>query len=214
MYAQGDQLFTEGRMLEARDVLLRADLTQLERAQRQSLLSMINRIDEHLRTMPEADLRLMKAQLASTQRDYRTATSHLEAIRKSQASTPDQKAKAQAMLAKVQEEQSRIAPQIPLALQKAVSAFDAGNFGEAKAGLTLVYNSGVPLDLDQQKDLARYIEQVATLEAQRGKFATPVVNVGVMQDQDPPAQDPPAQEPPAQEPPVDDNKNGDLIYQA
>jgi len=209
LYAQGTQLFTKGRMLEAREVLLRADLTQLERAERQELLGMINRIDEQLRSMPEADLRLMRAELAAKQRDYRTATSHLESIRKSQASTPEQKAKAQVMLAEVHEAQAKVAPHIPLSLQKAISAFDAGNFGEAKAGLMLVYNSGVSLDLDQQKDLARYIEQITTLEAQRGKFATPVVNVGVMQDQDPPAQDPPAEEPP-----TDDNKNGDLIYQA
>lgn len=217
LYAQGDRLFTEGRMLEAREVLLRADLTQLERAQRQALLTMINRIDDSLRKMPEAQVRLMKAELAVRQADYRTATSHLELIRKSAASTPEQKSQAEQMLATVRSAQSDLAPHIPLALQKAISAFDSGNFGEAKAGLNLVYNSGVALDLDQQKDLTRYIEQITMLEAQRGKFATPVVNVSVMQDppaQDPPAQEPPVEEPPAQEPPADDNKNQDLIYQA
>ncbi len=204
LYGQGVELFTRGRTLEAREMLLRADLTQLERAQRQSLLKLINQIDDHLRAMPEAELRLMKAELACRQSDFRAATSHLEAIRKSAASTAEQKSKAETMLADVRAAQAEMAPHLPLMLQKAISAFESQEYGEAKAGLTAVHNSGVALDLDQQKDLSRYIAEIATLESQRGKFATPIVSASVMQDPEPPAQAPPAEE----------GKNGDLIFQA
>ncbi len=214
LFTEGSNLYLQDRVLEARELLLRVDLTQLERAKRQQLLTTIDQIDNRLRKMPEPELRLMKAQLAATNQDYRTATSHLEAIRKSESATPEQKTQAEAMLAEVHAAQSELAPQITMVLQKAMSAFDAGNYGEAKAGLNFVYNSGVQLDLDQQTDLSRYIADLTTLEAQRGRFATPVVNVGVMQDQPPeePATEP--EEPKTEEQPQDDNKNNDLIYQA
>lgn len=219
LYVQGSELFIKGRVLEARELLLRADLTQLERVKRQDLLRMVNDIDQQLSKMPESELRLKKAQLAIANQDYRTATSHLESIKKSQASTPEQKSQATDLLAEVKTAQAELAPRLTMVLQKAIAAFDAGNYGEAKAGLNFVYNAGVPLDLDQQKDLSSYIAQVVTLEAQRGQFVTPVVNVGVMQDQ-PPQEEPKTEEPeaqpeePAAEEPQDDNKNTDLIYQA
>lgn len=208
LYGQGVELFTRGRTLEAREVLLRADLTQLERAQRQSLLKLINQIDDQLRAMPEAELRLMKAELACRQSDFRAAASHLEAIRKSAASTPGQKSMAESMLADVRVAQAEMAPHLPVMLQKAISAFESQQYAEAKAGLTAVYNSGVALDLDQQKDLSRYIAEIATLESQRGRFATPIVSAAVMQDPAPPA------ETPAETPPAEEGKNGDLIFQA
>lgn len=217
LFTEGSNLYLQDRVLEARELLLRVDLTQLERAKRQQLLATIDEIDNRLRQMPESELRLMKAQLAMSSQDYRTATSHLEAVRKLDAASAEQKSQAAALLADIKTSQEQLAPQITMVLQKAMSDFDAGNYGQAKAGLNFVYNSGVQLDLDQQTDLSRYIADLTSLEAQRGRFTTPVVNVGVMQDQPPeePATEPqePAEQP-AEEPAQDDNRTDDLIYQA
>lgn len=217
LFTEGSNLYLQDRVLEARELLLRVDLTQLERAKRQQLLATIDEIDNRLRQMPESELRLMKAQLAMSSQDYRTATSHLEAIRKLDSASVEQKSQAAAMLGDVKTAQEQLAPRITMVLQKAMSDFDAGNYGQAKAGLNFVYNSGVQLDLDQQTDLSRYIADLTSLEAQRGRFTTPVVNAGVMQDQ--PPEEPPTepQEPaeePVQEPAQDDNRTDDLIYQA
>jgi len=189
LYVDGTKMFEAGRLLEAKELLERVDLPQLERAQRTAVIERLNAIEKMLEAMPEAELRLRKAKLLLSRDDLRQASQHLTKVVGLAGASKEQVAEANGLLDQLKARQAELKPQMPTLLEASFQAYEDGNFGKAKSGLQYVFNSGVALDLDQQARLNRYLQKIYELEAVRGEFNATNINLGAFQPVEAPKQD-------------------------
>ena len=189
MYLDGTQLFDQGHLLEAKEMLERVDLAQLERSQRTDVIQRLDEINNQLAKMPEPELRLRKAQLFFARGDLRQASQHAAKVTTLEASSAEQIDQANNLLQQITARQEELTPQIPTLLEQSFQAYEDGNYGRAKSGLQFVYNSGVPLDLDQQARLNRYLQKIYELEAVRGEFNATTIQLGSIQPTEQPAEE-------------------------
>jgi len=190
LYLDGTQLFDQGHLLEAKEMLERVDLAQLERSQRTDVIQRLDEINNQLAKMPEPELRLRKAQLFFARGDLRQASQHAAKVTTLEASSAEQIDQANNLLQQITTRQQELTPQIPTLLEQSFQAYEDGNYGRAKSGLQFVYNSGVPLDLDQQARLNRYLQKIYELEAVRGEFNATTIQLGSIQPAEQPTEQP------------------------
>lgn len=189
LYVDGTEMFESGRLLEAKELLERVNLPQLERAQRTSVIERLDEIEKMLQAMPEAELRLRKAKLLLSRDDLRQASQHLTKVVGLDGASKEQVAEANGLLEQLGARQAELKPQMPALLEASFQAYEDGNFGKSKSGLQYVFNSGVALDLDQQARLNRYLQKIYELEAVRGEFNATNINFGAFQPDEAPKRD-------------------------
>ncbi|MFG0331680.1 MAG: hypothetical protein ACF8PN_17470 [Phycisphaerales bacterium] len=206
LYEQGQTLFEDGELLEAKEILLRIDLAELGRAERTDVYRMFDAIDAALKQMPETELRIRKAELDMERGAYARAVSNLQFVVDSNEASASEKSEAESMLEKVYAMQDRIAPQVPAMIEQASADFQAGNYAAAKAKLIVAHNSGVKLNLDQQTELSTLLEEIYTIEAEQNvEFDTSGVDLAIMEGStEPMAMVQPATDDPAPQPVEDD----------
>src|SRR5690606_1462029 len=73
-----------------------------------------------------------------------------------------------ALRSDVESRRSELAPMIPQALAQAVKDFEAGRYGDAKAGFGLVRRAGTQLDEQSLATLDSYQSRLVSLEEARG----------------------------------------------
>jgi len=161
-------LLEQGKVVEARDILLSLRKSATSAEDRARMLDLLNKADRRLQSMSETEVSLQKAELALAQGNLRLADTHAEAVRKSDRASAEQRLKASEILDASALLRDELAPLIPAALDQAVADFNNGRYAEAKAGLASVRNSGVRLSQQQSSTLNRYVDRIYQLERQKG----------------------------------------------
>lgn len=168
LYQQATELYQKGRLLEAKETILRIDLQQLERAQRADVIRLSERIDTEVASLPVTELRLQKAALAHAKEDYRSASTHLQIVLDTSDATPTEITRATELMKEVRTRQEEMRGQLPMIHEQAKQAFKEGRYAEAKALFMKEYNSGIALELNQQHELTGYIEKISEISARVG----------------------------------------------
>jgi type II secretory pathway component GspD/PulD (secretin) len=183
--ARAAALADEGRLVHAYETLgtLLAGsgvrLTDEERAEAMGLSSSINR---RIAQLDSAEVSLQRAEYALGSDDLRTAAHHAGAVSRSPTATPEQSARADRLLGRVEARRAEIAPAMRERLADALDMMEAGEYAEAKRGLDAVSRAGVDLGARERERLMAAQEQILLLEVSRGeRFGGPVASAGVMQ---------------------------------
>lgn len=168
LYAEARELFDNGNLLEAKERLLLIDLSELDLAERNGVLELVDKVDTLLQQMPVAEVRLRRAAVEIKRHDLRSAGTHLQNVISDTESTDDQISRANQYLERIATEQNNLKPHIPTLMADARQAFADGDYVMSKLGFLTVYNSGVPLTLDQQREFNSYLDKIYVLEANSG----------------------------------------------
>ncbi|NOG54790.1 MAG: hypothetical protein HND57_10760 [Planctomycetes bacterium] len=165
MFEQATEYYQKGRYIEAKQLLLKIDLAELELAERQGVFDLRDRIDEVLNQLPHSELQLRYAELSLSQRDLKNASARLLKVLDDPSATADQQREATTLLEHVTTLQEEVEPHVPGIIDDATGAFNDGQYGRAKAGFQTVMQSGIILDAGQQANVDGYLERIYLLEA-------------------------------------------------
>lgn len=165
LFEQATEYYQKGRYIEAKQLLLQIDLAELDLTERQGVFELRDRIDEVLSQLPQSELQLRYAELALSQRDLKGATARLINVHNDPAATESQKDQATELLERVTTLQEQIEPHIAGIVADAMTAYDDGNLGRAKAGFQAVMQSGIVVPADQEATINSYLERIYLREA-------------------------------------------------
>lgn len=165
--AAGD-LFEKGRVVEAREVLMRLR-TAAEGPERTEVLQLLGAVETRIRLMGPTEIALQRAQFALSQGDLREAERLGNQVRRADDATTEQRVLASNLLDDAALMRTELEPMIGATLEQAVRDFMQGNYEDAKAGLASVSRSGVRLNREQTATLERYRDALLTLEQEQGR---------------------------------------------
>lgn len=165
--AAGD-LFEKGRVVEAREVLLRLR-TVADDAERTQVLQLLGAVETRIRHMGPTEIALQRAQFALSQGDLREAERLGNQVRRADDATTEQRVLASNLLDDAALMRTELEPLIGATLEQAVRDFMQGNYEDAKAGFASVSRSGVRLNREQTATLERYRDALLTLEQEQGR---------------------------------------------
>jgi type II secretory pathway component GspD/PulD (secretin) len=226
--AKAESLAIDGRLVEARQLLIRALQTGgKDWTDRDKALAALTALDRRIQLANPFDISLQKAELALTEDDLRLSERHARAVLAQSGANEGAKARAQAVLDTVDRRRNELAPAMKAAIQQAQADFEAGRYEAAKDGLLAVARSGVTLTASEQATVENYQLRLVAMERERGEAFGPTGAAGMLAqpgavrrtDQPPkpaePAPPPAAQpapaapapapaQPPAAQPPPDD----------
>ncbi len=176
-----ERLLEEGKAVHARAELLAVRKSASDEATRSRAIELLAATDRRLRLMEEVELSLQKADLALAQGDLRLAETHAHAARRSDKATDADRQRADAVLAGAQAVRAELAPLAGSTLAQAEQDFLNERYAEAKAGLSSLVRSGVPLTQEQMASVNRHQDRIYELERQRGSvFEAEYVPLSVM----------------------------------
>lgn len=183
---QAQTLLRAGHLIEARSALLtflqspaaaKAPQSEIDRA-----YQVLSSIGRRMESADPLEMSLQKAGLALREGDLATAGLHGEAVASSSKANSQQMSKAKALLGLVAERRAELAPMVPEAIEQSAVDFAAGRYAQAKAGLTAVVRSGVPLSEAERSRVDTLQLRLLDLEAIRGAdFAVEPGAMGLLQ---------------------------------
>jgi general secretion pathway protein D len=156
---------------------------------------MLGEANRKIKQLDPMDQSLQKAEVALADGDLRTAARHATAVERSATASPDQVSQAAALGQQVDRRRHELEATVPDALVQAERDYMAGRYGEAKAGLEMVYGSGVTLTQAQQATLDKYQLKLVDLSGEHPELFGAAGSAGMMQpgtvkrrEEQPPAQ--------------------------
>lgn len=174
------RLLEDGRAVEAKAILTSLR-KQAQGAERERVMELIGAADRRLRLMDEAELSVQKAEAALKDGDLRVAETHAGAVKRSNKATDAQRARAEATIAEAARLRAQLAPAVGATLEQAVRDFNAGRYAEAKAAISGLVRTGVPMSQEQTAELNKYQDRIYELERQQGQtFDAPIIPMSVV----------------------------------
>ncbi|MDX2114613.1 MAG: hypothetical protein SFZ24_03195 [Planctomycetota bacterium] len=173
-------LLEQGRIVEAKSMLL--DLRKASGTSPDArLIELLAAADRRLVHLGEAELSLQKAELALSKGELRVAETHAAAAKRSAKATDQQTARADKVISEAKAQREQLTPLAPSMLAQAASDMAAGRFPEAKAGLSALVRTGVPLSQEQMAEVNRHQDRIYQLERQQGNsFESAPLQMSVM----------------------------------
>ena len=177
---QAQQLIDEGRVIEARALLIDAQ-RGAERDEITRIMQLLRIANDHMRMMGQVEINLQRARLNLERGDLVQAEMYAtHAIRNDEALKSEQD-RASAILDEAARLRFELQPTIEPALEQAMRDFDAERFAEAKAGFESVNRIGGELTNQQRRTLRRYRERIRQLELRQGApFEVEYTPMGVL----------------------------------
>ncbi len=173
LLARAESLLSEGRAVEARVVmtkLLRStEVDQLNDAQRARAVESMRAIETRLKTMDAIEVSLQKSEVALTESDLREAERQAKAVIAKPGATPEQRGRAESVLADSATRRAELAPVVPGLIEQAMADFDAQRFGAAKSAILAAVRSGVQLDASLAASIEKTQMKIVDLEAAQGR---------------------------------------------
>ncbi len=183
--AQASKLLEQGQVVEAREQLTELLKNVPQGDVRGHVLDLIAQAEQRLDSMDESEISLQKAAYEIKTGDLRNADRQATAVLRSTRSTQAQRQRASDLLDQSAKTRDELAPTAKGALEQAFADMKAGNYAQAKAGLSSVARLGLRLDQTQQALMNRAQNQILELEQKNGKpFETEVVGLAALARQD------------------------------
>lgn len=204
------RLAAEGSLVHARSLLFQLRGTyglELSDAQRDRAYLLAQQFESQLDAMNRFDVALETSRLGLTTDDLLTAETKARTVVNATSADGTQRHAAAVLLDNIAARRVELAPAAPLAIDRAVSAFDTGDFVTAKTEIERVVRLGVALDRTRAAQLKEYRGKLSSLELDRGSaFPAALTLMGPVQGEwllasaetaqptttagDPPASDP------------------------
>ena len=170
--AQADTLINDKQLIRARAMLLALqDSPQsatLSDEQGQRLWTMLANIERSIQKTNRLDIMLQKADLAFTNDNLVEAARQANAVISSAKSDSDQVELANEILERVSDRQGEASPRVSSVINAATTAFDTGDYAQAKTLITRIGQLGLELNTAQTRTLNNYRDRLAKLEKTRG----------------------------------------------
>ena len=166
---EAQRLADSGELVHAQELLfqfLSAYRLELSDSQRNAAFSLEQEIDAKLAGMDRYEVALASARLGLATDDLLTAETKARKVGSS--ATAEQRSEARKLLQAIADRRVELAPAAPLAVERAVEAFEAGDYGTAKTELDRVVRLGVALDSAKQAELDETRAALMDVELTRG----------------------------------------------
>ncbi|MFT5423512.1 MAG: Flp pilus assembly secretin CpaC [Phycisphaerales bacterium] len=160
-----------GSLVHARSLLfqLRGSYgLELSDAQRDRAYSLEQRVTSKLDAMNHFDVALETARLGLATDDLLTAETKARTVANASSVDGTQRHAAAVLLDDIAARRVELAPAAPLAIDRAIEAFDSGDFITAKTEIERVVRLGVALDRTRTAQLKDYRNKVSAMELSRG----------------------------------------------
>lgn len=171
--AQAESLLEEGKVVQARGVmnkLLRSsEIDQLTDSQRARAIESMRAIETRLKTMDAIEVSLQKAEVGLQESDLREAERQAKAVLAKAGATPEQKTRAETVIADASTRRQELALIVPGMIEQAMADYSAQRYGAAKSAITAVVRSGVQLDPSLAASIETTQMRIVDLEAAQGR---------------------------------------------
>ncbi|MFG0305142.1 MAG: hypothetical protein ACF8Q5_02870 [Phycisphaerales bacterium JB040] len=170
--SEASRLASDGSVVHARSLvfeLMANYKLELTDAQRSRARTMEAEFDARVSGMDPYAVALETAQLGLSTDDLLTAETKARKVLNAQGATGAQQAEARRLLDGVTLRRVQLAPAAPLAVDRAVNAFEQGDYETCKREMDRVVRLGVALDSQREQSLAQTRERLAEIELNRGE---------------------------------------------
>ncbi len=182
---RASDLLLEGKFIQARELLLKVGRDaafSLTDAQAQRRLDLVRNADRRMRDATPTEISLQKAELALMRDDLVAAEHQARAVIDSGRASAPELERAQALVAEAAGARRVFAPVAENAVRRAVEAFEARRYAEAKALLERVSRSGVTLSPETRAAADATAGRLVELELAGGTvFDTNSVALGMLE---------------------------------
>ncbi|MBX3358007.1 MAG: hypothetical protein KF745_06220 [Phycisphaeraceae bacterium] len=167
-------LLQEGKPVQAKAMigqLLRPGVAEsLSESERDRAILLNHTADEQTRALSAVECSLQKAEWSVVDGDLRFAERQATAVLNRANTSEEDRARAREVLDEVSQRRAEIAPLIGGLIDDAVREFNTGEYSQAKATLTSVSRSGVPLSGAQERVVDQYQMKIIEIERQQGSL--------------------------------------------
>lgn len=182
------RLLEQGKPVEAvhviQSMLLRvSDSDLLTSDQTERLLTLATVAKEQIDQLSPVEVSLQQAELALQQGNIAVAEVHVSRVRETTSALRAERARADAVFARIAEIRSDLEPQLTRVLSQAERDFQAGRYADAKQGFSRVRSSGLMLTSAQERMLGGYLDRLIDLERINGDSFSPTRTLGLLSSQ-------------------------------
>ncbi|RMH11067.1 MAG: hypothetical protein D6695_10035, partial [Planctomycetota bacterium] len=168
--ARAEELVEAGKLIQARnmaDTAMKAG-DRMSDEEWQKCVSLMSRIEAELRTLPDVQVRLQKAEAAMIVGDLRSAEAHANWVLISKTASESERASAQAVIDLVKQRREDLAPMLRKDLHTAVDDYLAGDYAAAKSKLDRVAMSGIELSVGERALFEQYAGKLRDMAVATG----------------------------------------------